>query len=134
MINFEAVHGRERFVRKRDLGPFALSAGPGTIWLGVFFFLPLLGILAMSFARQGTYGEVEWQFTLENFKRFLGFGAFGFDPLYPTILFRSLVMAVATTMLCIIAALPLTFFIARLRAPWKSVALILVVLPFGPTC
>ena len=34
--------------------------------------------------------------TLQNFKRFVGFGAFGFDPLYPRIVLRSLAMAVGT--------------------------------------
>ena len=61
--------------------------------------------------------------------RFLGFGAFGFDPLYPWIIVRSLAMALATTVLCIVAALPLTFFIAGLPQRWRQLGLMLVVIP-----
>jgi PAS domain S-box-containing protein len=54
----------------------ALTSGPGIAWVTVFLLLPLLFIVAISFASRGTYGDVQWRFTLENFKRFLGFGVF----------------------------------------------------------
>jgi spermidine/putrescine transport system permease protein len=39
-------------------------------------------------------------------------------------------MAAVTVTLCIIAALPLTFFIARLPRSWRHLAVMLVVIPF----
>lgn len=108
----------------------AATSGPGIAWLTCFFFFPLLGIVAVSFIQRGAYGELVWEFTLDNIKRFLGFGLFGFEPLYPKIILRSLLMAAGTTALCVITALPLTFFIAGLHGRWRQWALMLVVIPF----
>ncbi len=107
-----------------------LTAGPGILWVTLFLLLPIAGVLGMSFASHGTYGEIEWRWTLENYRRFLGFGLFGFDPVYVRILVRSLAMATGTTLLCAAAALPLTFFIARLRGLNRHLGLMLVIIPF----
>lgn len=120
----------ERLTRRQERTRSALTCGPGLAWVTLFLLVPLLGIIAISFASRGTYGDVVWKFTLDNFKRFLGFGSFGFDPLYPKIIFRSLLMATATTALCIVAALPLVFFISGLPRRWKQFGLMLVVIPF----
>lgn len=106
------------------------TSGPGILWVTLFLVLPLAGILGISFLSRGDYGELVWDFTFDNFKRFAGFGVFGFEPLYPKIILRSLGMAAATTVLCVLAALPLTFFIAGLRGPRRQIALMLVVIPF----
>jgi spermidine/putrescine transport system permease protein len=68
--------------------------------------------------------------TLQNFRRLAGFGLFGFQPLYPVILLRSLLLAAGTTAACVLAAFPLAFFIARLPRRFKTVALTLVIVPF----
>jgi len=120
----------ERLTLRQEWRRSLLTSGPGIAWVTLFLLLPLLGIVAISFASRGTYGDVQWKFTLENFRRFLGFGAFGFDPLYPKIIARSLAMAAATTMLCILAALPLTLFISRLPGRFKQLGLMLLVIPF----
>lgn len=110
--------------------PAALTVGPGLAWLAFFLFIPLVAVGVMSFVTRGEYGQIEWTFTLENYKRFFGFGLFGFDPLYPQIILRSLAMGMAAAGLCLLAGLPLAFFIARLPGRWKNVALTLVVIPF----
>ena len=79
---------------------------------------------------RGPYGEIGPPPTLQNFRRLLGFGLFGFDPLYPLIIARSLALAAGTTAACIVAAFPLAFFIAALPARFKNIALTLVVVPF----
>jgi len=120
----------ETLTRRQELRRAALTSGPGLLWVTVYLLIPLLAIIVISFLTSGAYGELEWRFTLENFKRFVGFGLFGFDPLYPKIVLRTLWLASATTALCILAALPLTFFIAGLSPQLKPVALMLVVIPF----
>lgn len=124
------VHFGETMTARSERVRVGLTAGPGLLWVTVFLLLPLIGMVFISFLSRGTYGEIQMQWTLDNFKRLLGFGAFGFDPLYPRILLRSWVMASATVMLCLMFALPLTFFIASLRSRWRQVALMLVVIPF----
>lgn len=124
------VHFGEQLTLRAERVRSALTSGPGIAWVTLFMVIPLLSIVAISFMSRGTYGDISPHFTLDNFKRFLGFGAFGFDPLYPQIILRSLLMALGTVVLCTIVALPLTFFIAALPGRRKQVALMLVVIPF----
>lgn len=124
------IHFGERLTARGERMRSALTSGPGIAWVTLFLLVPLLSIIVISFMSRGTYGEVVPQFTLENFKRFLGFGVFGFDPLYPKIIVRSLLMALGTVVLCTIVSVPLTFFIAALPGRRKQIALMLVVIPF----
>ncbi len=116
--------------RNRHACAAGLASAPGLIWLGVFFCLPLGLILTVSFLSRNELGEITRPFTLENYRRLLGYGLLGFEPLYPQILLRSLVLGAATAVLCALAGLPLAFFIAGLAPRWKPVALTLVVIPF----
>jgi spermidine/putrescine transport system permease protein len=120
----------EQLTAKGELIRSALISGPGIGWVTVFLLVPLVFILLISFCGRGTYGEIEWQFTLENFKRFIGFGSFGFDPLYPKIILRSFLMAGGTVLFCVLAAMPLTFFIAGLPRNRKLLGLMLLLIPF----
>lgn len=96
---------------------------PPLAWLGAFFFVPLLLVLAISFATRGTYGGVEWTFSFANYVTML-------DPLYLKIYLRSLALAVATTALCLLLGFPLAYYIARAPARWQGIWLLLVVIPF----
>lgn len=82
------------------------------LWLGTLFLLPLLFILIVSVCTAGSFGEIERPFTLENYQRFFGFGAFGWEPLYPMIIGRTLALAGLTMLLCLLLGLPLAFWIA----------------------
>ncbi|MFO1499708.1 MAG: ABC transporter permease [Verrucomicrobiota bacterium] len=128
--NEARVQFGEHLTPRQEVARSALTSGGGIVWVTLFMLVPLLYIGALSFAGRGTYGDVQWKFTLANFTRFLGFGPFGFDPLYPRILGRSLVMAAATTALCVAASLPLTFFVAALPKRAKPLGLMLIVIPF----
>ena len=107
----------------------ALLSAPGLLWVTLFLLLPLVLILGTSFLSRGEYGQLERPFTLENYQRFAGFGSLGFDPLYPLIIARSLLLGAATTGLCVLAGLPLAFFVAGLPRRLKTPALTLVVIP-----
>ncbi|MBI5410633.1 MAG: ABC transporter permease [Nitrospirae bacterium] len=91
--------------------------------MGIFFFLPLLLVLVISFASRGTYGGVEWTFSFANYATVA-------DPLYLKIFLRSLALAVVTTALCLLLGFPLAYYIARLPARWQGVWLLLVMIPF----
>lgn len=97
--------------------------GPASVWTGLFFFLPLLLVLAISFATRGTYGGVEWTPTIENY-------TFMLDRLYLWIYVRSLVLAAVTTALCLLAGFPLAYYIARAPLRRQGVWLLLVMVPF----
>jgi spermidine/putrescine transport system permease protein len=106
-----------------------LLSAPGSLWILALLIAPLLFVLAISFFSTGTYGEIERPLTSENYKRFLGFGTFGWEPLYPLIIARSLWTAALSTALCLALALPMAFFIASLSPRQKTAALVLVTIP-----
>jgi spermidine/putrescine transport system permease protein len=90
--------------------------------MAIFFAAPLGIICSYSFLTRGDYGGVEQPWTLENFTRLA-------DPLYLAILWRSLVIATLSTVLCAVLGFPLALFIAR-AGRLKNLWLQLVLLPF----
>lgn len=126
----EEVRFGERLTRGGERLRSLATSGPGILWVTVFLLVPLLAITAIAFATRGPSGEIVGPPTLQNFRRLLGFGLFGFEPLYPLIIGRSLLLAAATTVLCVAIAFPLAFFIAALPARFKNLALTLVIVPF----
>jgi spermidine/putrescine transport system permease protein len=93
------------------------------LWMGIFFFIPLLIVLVVSFASRGTDGGVEWTFSLTNYAHLA-------DPLYFRIYGRSIALALATTALCLLLGFPLAYFIARAPIRWQRIWLLLVMIPF----
>ncbi len=108
-------------LRRSDL-PAWLLAAP-LLWMGIFFLLPLLLVLVISFTSRGTYGGIEWTFSLANYVT-------AADPLYVKIFLRSLALATATTVLCLLLGFPLAYYIARLPVCRQGVWLLLVMIPF----
>lgn len=108
--------------RRRDR-PSWWPLVPAVLWMLVFFILPLLLILAISFASRGPYGGVQWSFSLTNYMMMS-------DPLYLRIYGRSLLLAVATTAICLLIGYPLAYFIARAPLRWQGIWLLLVIIPF----
>jgi spermidine/putrescine transport system permease protein len=120
----------QRLSSKGQLLRSAITSGPAVLWLTALLVVPLLIIGGISVFSRGSYGEVQLPLTLESYKRLLGFGELGFDPLYPFILLRSLFLGAATALFCVVTGLPLAFFVARLPARFKNLALTLVIIPF----
>ena len=63
------------------------------------------------------------QFTLENFARFFS------DSIFPNVLWRSLKIALITTVICILLGYPAAYFIAKLEGNRKSIMVLLITLP-----
>jgi spermidine/putrescine transport system permease protein len=106
-----------------------MTGGPAVLWLVIFFLVPLLIIVGVSFLSRGEFGQLRSPLTFENYKRLAGFGLLGFEPLYPLIILRSFLLALATAGLCMLAGLPLAFFMGGLAPRYKVLALTLTVIP-----
>ena len=91
--------------------------------------IPLTLTVITSFGKRDPDGNVIYTFTLENYWRLAGFSETGWDPLYLNILLRSLWLAVQTTVLVILLAYPLAYFIARAAARWRTLFLFMVLVP-----
>ncbi len=96
---------------------------PVTFWLGLFFLVPLLFILAYSFGTSGVYGGITLGFNPGNYLRV-------FEPLYLEIVGRTFVIALTNTLLCLLLGYPLAYFIALKGGRRKSTLLLLVMIPF----
>ena len=44
---------------------------PSMIWLTVFFVIPMLIVVAVSFASRTAYGQIVFDWTFQNYTRFL---------------------------------------------------------------
>ena len=105
-----------------SLGLAGLLA-PATIWLGLFFLVPLLIIVVYSFLTSGIYGGVVWDFTPGNYLKV-------FEPLYLETVVRTLLIALMNTLLCLLLGYPLAYFITFKGGRWKNALILLVVVPF----
>jgi len=81
-------------------------------------------MLAASLGRRSAYGGVIPGWSLENYLRAL-------EPLYIRVLARSVILAAATTIVCLVVGYPVAYWLAR-RAPptMRRALLVLVILPF----
>ena len=112
--------------RGAEPGETARSIGlavPATVWLVLFFLLPLVFVAVASFMSRGTGGAPVPPVTLDQYER--TFTVFG------PVIVRSVNVALVTTALCLLLGYPLAFFISRRRDPRVRLFLLfLVLLPF----
>lgn len=112
-----------------------LLIAPTLLWMIVLLMIPLLLTLVISFGRRAADGGVIYTFTLDNYIRLVGLRPdclnplACFDPLYAGILGRSLSLAFETTILVILLAYPLSYFIARSPAKRRATFLFMVLVP-----
>lgn len=119
--------------RMRERLQLGVLLGPATIFLSIFFLVPLGIMIVTSFLMPGLYGGSEWTWYPHNFGRILGFADpmfEDFDPVYLQIFFRSVRIAVITAFLTFLVCYPAAFQIARLPEKWKNFCLFLITLPF----
>ena len=102
---------------------FWLFTLPPTVWLIAFFLVPLGLIWAFSFAEKRGLVEIVITGTLDNYLRAL-------DPLYLQIFLKSFWIAGVTTLVCLLIGFPIAIAITFASDRWKTLLLILVILPF----
>ncbi|MGL4402961.1 MAG: ABC transporter permease [Fusobacteriaceae bacterium] len=94
---------------------------PITLWLSIFFVIPMIIVMVYSFLKKGNYGGVEFQFSLESFQVFS-------DPIFYLVLWRTIYLSVMITVLTVILGIPTAYYIARSK--YKKELLFLVIIPF----
>lgn len=110
-------------LRKRPELQGWLFAFPAAAFLLVFFLVPFFIVVGYSFAERGTYGGVIWSFNSENYARV-------FDPLYFNTFLRSVYIAGATTVICLLLGYPLAYFIAMRSPERRNTLLLALMIPF----
>lgn len=115
---FEALAARQE--RRRGV----LYALPAYLYLVIFFAIPFLIVVVYSFATRTRTGGVElggWN--LDSYQR-LG------EEIVRDVLVRSVVLAIVTTLICLVIAYPFAYFITTRSPAVRSVMLALVMIPF----
>jgi len=100
-----------------------LLALPGALFVLVFLILPIASIVVFSFWRTESYVMIaEWN--LGNYRTILG------EATYLTFLLRSVVMALAVSLICLIYAWPCAYLIAKHGGRYRLVLILLTAAPF----
>ena len=101
---------------------FSQLAWPYMIWCAIMLLLPMLLIFLYSVTTQGN-SVISFSFTLDHFKRFFT------DPDFLLILWRSLVIAIKTTIICVLLGYPIAYFIARSSDRVRNILVLVITLP-----
>jgi spermidine/putrescine transport system permease protein len=110
----------ERNKRRRGF----LMALPAYVYLVLFFALPLLIVVVYSFATRNRFGGTDLSgWNLEAYAK-LG------EPIVRDILFRSLWLAIITTLICLLFAYPFAYFLATRSQTVRNLMLVFVMIPF----
>ncbi|MBR1937123.1 MAG: ABC transporter permease [Bacilli bacterium] len=100
-----------------------LSTTPVIIYSISLILIPLLYILFLSFLTNDAYGGVEYKFTLSNYLTV-------FDYTYLKILFKSSLIALITTLICIIISYPFSIFLMDKSEKTRNFLIKMVMIPF----
>lgn len=98
----------------------AFAVYPYLIWSTIFVIIPLVLILFYSVTTINIDGEIV--FTLGNFERF-------FEPIYLGVLYRSVVVAIVTTIMCFVIGYPVAHILASKEYETKRLLLFLFIVP-----
>lgn len=108
---------------KKKPGELQFLLFPPFFWLMLFFIIPLIMIIIYAFSERRPYGGVDISFTIESFKAV-------FDPIYFKIILRSFTYAAVTTLLTLLFAYPIAFYMAFAKPGVRKILMFLVILPF----
>lgn len=127
--------GRRTRRLTRHLSPWPLVALPGIAWLCLFFLAPLYVVLAIVFGsvdptfRTPTpiWNPLRWragQFTYVMDR------IVGSDGVFGPALLRTAIYVLAASVLCVVIAFPVAYYVARLAGRRKGLILALLIAPF----
>jgi spermidine/putrescine transport system permease protein len=114
-----AATGRSAVAEPRSL------IAPAFLWIVGFFVVPLLFMVAYSFARNDPqeFFTVEFGVYFDQYRRL-------WDELYLSIYRDTFLMSLAGTLLCLLIGYPFAYFLATRAGKYKTLLFLLVIVPF----
>ena len=106
----------------RRLAPYALTAPAALLFLGLVI-LPLILTVILSFYSYKHTTGIDTTLTLEHYRLVLS------DSYYLGIFWRTLRLALLTTLICLVVGAPEAYILSRMRDPWRSVFLLVIIGP-----
>jgi spermidine/putrescine transport system permease protein len=101
----------------------ALALGPTALWYLLFFLAPLALMVRYSFAFT-EQSRLQFVWTLDNYARILS------DPLYASLLWKSLRLAATVTLITLLIGYPAAWALARASDRHKAQLLALLIVPW----
>lgn len=101
---------------------FSQLAIPYIVWAVLMLLLPMALIALYSITKHGN-SIISFSFTLEHYVRFFT------DPDFLLILWRSLWIAVKTTIICLLIGYPVAYFIARSEERIQNILVLCITIP-----
>lgn len=101
---------------------FSQLAIPYIVWAAMMLVLPMALIAMYSFMEQGN-SIISFSFTLDHYIKFFT------DPDFLLILWRSLLIAVKTTIICLLLGYPLAYFIANSSEKSQNILVLCITIP-----
>ena len=95
---------------------------PYIAWAVMMLILPMGLIALYSFTKQGNT-IVSFTFTLEHYAKFFT------DPDFLIVLWRSLLIALKTTVICLLLGYPVAFFISRSSEKLQNILVLAITIP-----
>ncbi len=108
---------------RKNRGAFAIFLGPASLWLLVFFVIPLILVWIYSFGERGPQGQTYLALNFENYLRAI-------EPIHLGIFWKSIWIGAISTAVCLVVGFPVAMGIAFAPSRWKNPLLLIVVLPF----
>ena len=101
---------------------FSQLALPYIVWAAMMLVLPMALIGLYSFMQQGN-SIISFSFTLEHYVKFFT------DSDFLLILWRSIWIAIKTTVICLFLGYPVAYFIARSKEKVQNILILSITIP-----
>lgn len=101
---------------------FSHLAVPYIVWSLIMLLLPMLLIVFYAITDSGNT-IINFSFTLDNFRKFFT------DPDFLLVLWRSISIALKTTIICIVIGYPTAYFISRYSDKVRNILILVITLP-----
>lgn len=100
---------------------FRKLVGPYCFWLFILTIIPMFLIMMYAFIQKGN-AITTFSFTLDNFSKF-------FDPIFVSVLVKSLILGIVTTVLCLLIGYPVAYAISKCKENTQTVLILLITFP-----
>lgn len=95
---------------------------PYFLWLGIFILIPLLLVTYFAFTTGDSQNFSTFTFSLDNFKKFM-------SPIYLGVLYRSVKLALISTVICLMLGYPIAFIISKEKPRVRNIMVLMFVIP-----
>lgn len=100
---------------------FRKLVGPYCFWLFILTVIPMFLIIMYAFIQKGN-SITTFSFTLNNFSKF-------FDPIFVSVLIKSFILGIITTILCLLIGYPVAYAISKCKEKTQTLLILLITFP-----